>query len=290
MGKKLGKHWSREEMKAAIMDRVVKKMPPAKVKERHGTIERPLAISTLRTWCAIYKKTGFIGDLRENNKCERSTCSTMQANILKVFQASRLENKSVSRLNLTKQMKSLLGNAQSEGRHLECCIVANDFTLDMMRTILKDWNARDRAATSGREQKSPAEISTVAEPFYQEIRDKIIRHHICDKRLIVNWDQTAIQLQFSRHRTLDIKGAKNVRIAGHDDKRNITAVFCCAADGTFLPAQLIYSGKTKRCLPSAVFPAGWLTAFNAAHWPPLETCTLLFQLSLHFKTECKNFH
>ena len=49
--------------------------------------------------------------------------------------------------------------------------------------------------------------------------------------LIFNWDQTVISLVPSSQWTLDKKGAKRVAIAGHSDKRQITAVMCTALTG-----------------------------------------------------------
>ena len=52
----------------------------------------------------------------------------------------------------------------------------------------------------------------------------------------------------------NFKGAKNAPIKGIDDKRQITATFVISATGEFLPMQLIYPGKTKRCLPNFQSP------------------------------------
>ena len=57
-----------------------------------------------------------------------------------------------------------------------------------------------------------------------------------------------------------------MEIAGGDDKHQITAVFAATIDGDFLPPQLIYQGKTPRCLPSIDFPAGWDITFTENHW------------------------
>ena len=38
-------------------------------------------------------------------------------------------------------------------------------------------------------------------------------------------------------------------IKGIDDKREITPTFAIRMTGIFLPIQLIYVGKTRRCLP-----------------------------------------
>ena len=36
--------------------------------------------------------------------------------------------------------------------------------------------------------------------------------------------------------------------------------------GDFLPPQLVYQGKTNRCLPQCKFPAGWDITFTENHW------------------------
>ena len=49
--------------------------------------------------------------------------------------------------------------------------------------------------------------------------------------------------------TMEKRGAKRVKIAGVDDKRQITAVFAATAAGEFLPIQLILSRKDSSKSP-----------------------------------------
>jgi len=49
---------------------------------------------------------------------------------------------------------------------------------------------------------------------------------------------------------MDQEGARRVEVVAKDDKRQITAVFAGSSSGHFLPPQLIYEGKTDRCLPN----------------------------------------
>ena len=56
-----------------------------------------------------------------------------------------------------------------------------------------------------------------------------------------------------------------------DDKRQMTAVFGESLSGDFLPPQLVYEGKTKRCLPNYTFPSTWNITFSANHWSNEET-------------------
>ena len=65
--------------------------------------------------------------------------------------------------------------------------------------------------------------------------------------------------------TFSSKGSKNVPIKGLDDKRQITATFLVGATGSFLRIQLIYQGKSERCLPKFTFPSNFHVAFTPIH-------------------------
>ena len=66
-------------------------------------------------------------------------------------------------------------------------------------------------------------------------------------KLILNWDQTGVKIVSSSTWTMDAEGSKRVEIAGVNDKHLITAEFCGSLAGDFLPVQVIYQGKSKRC-------------------------------------------
>ena len=51
-----------------------------------------------------------------------------------------------------------------------------------------------------------------------------------------------------------------------DDKQQITAVFVASLTGVFLPPQLIYKGKTHRCLPTVSFPDDCHITHSDNHW------------------------
>jgi len=52
---------------------------------------------------------------------------------------------------------------------------------------------------------------------------------------------------------MEVEGSKRVDLVGKDDKRQITACFAGTMEGDFLPPQLVYEGKTPRCLPQIDF-------------------------------------
>ena len=70
--------------------------------------------------------------------------------------------------------------------------------------------------------------------------------------LVINWDQMGIKIVMVSSWTMEKKGAKRVKIAGVEDKRQITAVFAATAVGDFLQIQVIYEGKTAASLPTYI--------------------------------------
>ena len=52
----------------------------------------------------------------------------------------------------------------------------------------------------------------------------------------------------------------------------------------FLPIQVIYEDKTKRCLPKYTFPAGFDATFSENHWSNTEKSLSFFnKIVFHFK-------
>jgi hypothetical protein len=83
--------------------------------------------------------------------------------------------------------------------------------------------------------------------------------------LVLNWDHTGIKYVPVGNWT------KGSDIVGMHDKRQITAVFGCTMEGEFLPPQIIYGGKTVRCLPLVKFPDSWDITYSPNHWANEET-------------------
>ena len=101
--------------------------------------------------------------------------------------------------------------------------------------------------------------------FHQVIRNVIVMDEV-PAELVVNWDQTGLNYVPVSQWTMEQEGAKQVAIDGKDDKRQITAVFGCSITGDFLSPQLVYQGKTTKCLPSSQFPSDWNITRTANHW------------------------
>ena len=76
---------------------------------------------------------------------------------------------------------------------------------------------------------------------------------------------------------MEKEGSKRVEVVGINDKRQITAVFAGSITGNFLPIQLVYQGKTSRCLLAVDFPTAWNIAHTINHWCNEETMILYIQ-------------
>lgn len=74
--------------------------------------------------------------------------------------------------------------------------------------------------------------------------------------------------------TYEKLGSSSVAVVGADDKRQITACVASSLDGILLPLQLIFQGKTERCLPphTAASRAARIDLTHSEnHWSNQET-------------------
>lgn len=90
------------------------------------------------------------------------------------------------------------------------------------------------------------------------------------KELILNLDQAPLSYVSQGKYRFDMKGTRNVPVKGIYWKRQITATFAISMPGEFLPVQVIYEGKTLRCLPKFNFPESFNTTYSENHWSNLE--------------------
>ena len=90
--------------------------------------------------------------------------------------------------------------------------------------------------------------------------------------LVINFDQTALNIVPTSDWTMEAEGSKRVEIITKD-KRQITAVLAGTLNGDILPCQIIYQGTTTRCLPKYDFPNNRHITYSANHWSTGETMT-----------------
>lgn len=131
-------------------------------------------------------------------------------------------------------------------------------------------------------RKASTKKSTMTNEQFEEIKSTFLsqvghfaKAHAIPADLLINWDQTGINVVPSSNYTMEERGSGRVEIAGYGDKRMITATFAATLSGQFLPMQVLYGGKTDRCHPKHNFPAEFDIFHNPNHWAN-EECTIRF--------------
>lgn len=127
-----------------------------------------------------------------------------------------------------------------------------------------------RKATTAKSKVSKESFTKLRDTFFHDLFSIVTMEEI-PPELVLNWDQTGIHLVPAAAWTMEKRGADRVEVAGVNDKRQITAVFCGSLIGEFLPIQLIYTGKTMRCHPHFQFPPDWNVTHSPRHWSTENT-------------------
>ena len=120
-------------------------------------------------------------------------------------------------------------------------------------------------ATTSSPVITPALWLETQDQFLNEIAEAVATNNIPD-RWIINVDQTPFKVYPNREcndgrnqfTTLDKERGNN--------KQGLALTIAETLDGTALPFQLIYQGKTARSLPSANFPGEFCLSYNEKHW------------------------
>ena len=159
-----------------------------------------------------------------------------------------------------------------------------ELTENWVRGVIRSMNWTKRKGTTAKIEPSKQFLLEEKLTFQKKISGVIFEHDI-SKELIINLDQTPLSYVSPGKYTFDIKGVKTIPIKGIDDKRQITATFAISMSGEFLPIQVIYEGKTKRCLPKYTFPASFDATFSENHWSNTEKSLSFFNEIVfpHFK-------
>ena len=126
------------------------------------------------------------------------------------------------------------------------------------------WTYR---AINGDKGALPPDWESKKLKWVNEVTELVKQHNVIDD-LLINLDQTGIKLIPSSSYTYAVKGTSDVSATGANDKREITAVVAGSKSGVFLPAQLIYTGKTDRCLPKNKedIPESFHLTKSDSHW------------------------
>lgn len=143
-------------------------------------------------------------------------------------------------------------------------------TNDWVKTLMQRMGFVKRRGSTSKSKNVIEHFDELRKQFLDEVMTVTVMEEI-PPELILNWDQTGLNVVPSSSWTMAQKGSKRVELTGMDDKRQITAVFCGTLSGDFLPIQLVYQGKTPRCHPHYQFPGDWHITHSPKHWSTEET-------------------
>ena len=145
-------------------------------------------------------------------------------------------------------------------------VVISSWTKHGYAHYLNEWVSYSASLHTTSKSKSTNANFTAQKKEFLDQLVTVVQMEEIPAALILNWDQTGIRIVPPPSSTMDKKGMKRVEMVGQNDKRHITAVLCRRLEGDFLPVQLVYKGKTKRCHPCHNFPVGWHIAHSPYHW------------------------
>ncbi|KAF7333374.1 DDE superfamily protein [Mycena venus] len=116
-----------------------------------------------------------------------------------------------------------------------------------------------------------------------------IEHEHIPAKLIINYDQTGVYIRPNANQTFEVRGSKQVSVAGNDEKRTYTLGVPTKPDGTPLGLEQVWSGLSEGSLPKATADGyldakkrGFHFAFAASkkqtsHFSTLKTMKELIQ-------------
>jgi len=130
------------------------------------------------------------------------------------------------------------------------------------------WRARTTAAS-----KLPHDWEAQGVLMAQRIAAHMEMYDV-HPSLVINMDQTGVNLVPAAAWTYESEGRADIGTLGAEDKRQITACLASSLHGDLLPLQLIFAGKTERCLPAASFASKAARAHithSPNHWSSQQT-------------------
>ena len=156
------------------------------------------------------------------------------------------------------------GHLVEHGGHL-------NLTKSWAQSLLRRMGWVKRKGTKDcRSVPPPEKLAKLTDEYLSTIKAIITDQHI-PTSMVVNFDQTGVNIVPTSNWTLNKAGEKQVPIAGIDDKRQVTMVLANTPTGHLLPPQVVYQGVTDRCHPTFNFPKGWDITHTANHWSNEET-------------------
>ena len=151
-------------------------------------------------------------------------------------------------------------------------------------TLTKTWAysllkrmgyTKRKASTKTKTNVTEAEFELAKKLYLEKIKLAVADCKIPED-IVINLDQSGINILPSSEWTLAPIGSRRIEIAGLGDKWQVTVTIACTMSGTLLPLQILYAGKTSRCHPRSPFPEDFDAWHTPNHWATSETTIQLF--------------
>lgn len=191
----------------------------------------------------------------------------VEAEIVRTLTRLRAAGSPVNRRTVAWVMHAIIEQRRPE--LLETLTLSRSFITRWVRSKLQ-WSWRQKTTAAS---KLPLDWEDQGVKMAMRIAALMGRYKV-HPSLVINMDQTGVQLVPMSGWTYEQRGAAAVEVLGADDKRQITACIASSLDGTFLPLQLIFQGKTPRCLPNETLgslAANFHLTFSENHWSNQKT-------------------
>ena len=146
----------------------------------------------------------------------------------------------------------------------------------LLDSVFKRLNFVRRKSTTAKPFIAPGLIKEIGFSFYKEIHE-LVKWFNIPKELVINTDQTPLPFVIVSSYTKDKKGNQRVPIARTTNYRQITGTFGVSLSGDFLPIQLVYQGKIKRCQPRYPFPREFHVTQTENHWTNENTSLVIIK-------------
>ncbi len=110
----------------------------------------------------------------------------------------------------------------------------------------------ERTATNVQASRAIASNPESIDKFFQMIKECYEKFGVKDGKNIFNCDESGFQFSQGTIKILAKKGTRNPKALCNDNnKKMITVLACCNADGNYLPTNVLYKSKKRK------FPMGW---------------------------------
>ena len=243
-GRKRQRYTARESH--SILAKARRMMLDNGVSLRYAAGRLGVSHTLLSRWSRRHSEIGDVAYLRKKSACNGplSQLKPIEEPLLRFIFEMREQGMSVNTLMVTMKASQLSPEFASKS------LVAR---ISAVKRFLSAHSLVYRMGTHV-SQRDPDEVRGEASDYMNSVRPLVVGP-LRDRRFILNMDQTPVYFSMNPKKTLDVIGVKTVHIrSSTNDTKRATVAVTIAADGTVLPAMVIFKGKPGGRIVEKEFP------------------------------------